>query len=454
MMLFVALFVIVNTIRIAVHGRRDEIEIMQLVGASDWFVRWPFILEGMLVGALGAVAALSIVFAASGPVTGAMIDFLVTLPISLGPEFAFQLAASVLGVALAGRRRRGDAVRARPPREMTPASRLDQPAVRGGTMRPWMLPGKSGEVGGGRAGCARPSSRWWASPSSSVSRSPPPPTIRSRKRCGARKPSRAPSRSRARTPSATSRPRTSSRPPSTRRTRASRTWLRSSAAAQSEAESLGYEIQITEEQLALVAFQLDETKALAESLTAQAAEQQRQLVQREDLYAKHLVATYRQALISPLEMLLSSRTLTEFANRVQQMIFVNRQDQQLANEIRGLRAGHRCEARATRPESRTRSSVSRIRSRRSARASRSRSRSTSSSSRRCRARSSSRRTRAPTRRRTKHRPSARSAPRTARPRISTGSSRRPSGSTRTSPRSSPPGAASVRSTARSSRCGR
>ena len=100
MMLFVALFVIVNTIRIAVHARRDEIEIMQLVGASDWFVRWPFILEGMLVGALGAVVALSVVFAASGPVTNAMLDFLVTLPISLGPEYAFQLAASVLGVAL------------------------------------------------------------------------------------------------------------------------------------------------------------------------------------------------------------------------------------------------------------------------------------------------------------------------------------------------------------------
>jgi murein DD-endopeptidase MepM/ murein hydrolase activator NlpD len=110
------------------------------------------------------------------------------------------------------------------------------------------------------------------------------------------------------------------------------------ASAESEAEALGYEIQITEEQLALVAFLIDERKALADSLTAQAAEQQRQLVQREDLYAKHLVATYRQALISPLEMLLSSKTLTEFANRVQQMIFVNRQDQQLANEIRGLRA--------------------------------------------------------------------------------------------------------------------
>lgn len=113
---------------------------------------------------------------------------------------------------------------------------------------------------------------------------------------------------------------------------------RKQAAAASEAEALGYQIQITEEQLALVAFQLDETKAFAESLTAQAAEQQRQLVRSEDTYAKHLVATYRQALISPLEMLLSSRTLSEFANRVQQMIFVNRQDQQLANEIRSLRA--------------------------------------------------------------------------------------------------------------------
>jgi murein DD-endopeptidase MepM/ murein hydrolase activator NlpD len=110
------------------------------------------------------------------------------------------------------------------------------------------------------------------------------------------------------------------------------------AAAQSEAEALGYAIQIAEEQLALVAFQLDETKALADSLNAQAAEEQRQLVAREDLYARHLVVTYRQALISPLEMLLSSHTLTEFANRVQQMIFVNRQDQQLANEIRVLRA--------------------------------------------------------------------------------------------------------------------
>jgi cell division transport system permease protein len=100
MMLFVALFVIVNTIRIAVHARRDEIEIMKLVGATDWFVRWPFILEGMLVGAFGAAVALTVLVSVSGPVTNALVGFLDILPVSLGPNFIGQLAAGVLGFAL------------------------------------------------------------------------------------------------------------------------------------------------------------------------------------------------------------------------------------------------------------------------------------------------------------------------------------------------------------------
>jgi murein DD-endopeptidase MepM/ murein hydrolase activator NlpD len=107
--------------------------------------------------------------------------------------------------------------------------------------------------------------------------------------------------------------------------------------AQSAADALGLQIQITEEQLALVGFQLSETKALSDSLTAQAGVQQKQLADREDLYAKHLRITYQQALVSPLEMLLSSKSLTDFAQRVQAMIFVNRQDKQLANDIRSLR---------------------------------------------------------------------------------------------------------------------
>ncbi|TMC74579.1 MAG: hypothetical protein E6J15_08945 [Chloroflexi bacterium] len=110
------------------------------------------------------------------------------------------------------------------------------------------------------------------------------------------------------------------------------------ANAQSEADQLFYQIQIAEEQLALVTFQLDETRALTDSLKAEAAQETKQLAAQEDLYARHLRTTYRQALISPLEMLLSSSSLTEFANRLQAMIFINRQDVQLANEIRTLRA--------------------------------------------------------------------------------------------------------------------
>jgi cell division transport system permease protein len=101
MMLIVALFVIVNTIRIAVHARRDEIEIMKLVGATDWFVRWPFILEGMLVGALGAVAATTVVLIAAGPVMGAMVNFIEILPLSFGTTFVWQLVGSVFALALA-----------------------------------------------------------------------------------------------------------------------------------------------------------------------------------------------------------------------------------------------------------------------------------------------------------------------------------------------------------------
>jgi murein DD-endopeptidase MepM/ murein hydrolase activator NlpD len=108
-------------------------------------------------------------------------------------------------------------------------------------------------------------------------------------------------------------------------------------AAQSQAEQLGYEIQITEEQLQLVSFQLDETNALVSSLQSQVDAEDKQLAQREDLYAKHLRTTYRQAQISPLEMLLSSQSLSDFASRIQAMVIINRQDVQLANEIKNMR---------------------------------------------------------------------------------------------------------------------
>jgi len=59
-----ALLVVANTIRLAVYARRDEIEVMKLVGATDRYVRAPFLMEGALQGLLGAAIAVGAVFAA------------------------------------------------------------------------------------------------------------------------------------------------------------------------------------------------------------------------------------------------------------------------------------------------------------------------------------------------------------------------------------------------------
>jgi cell division transport system permease protein len=57
-----ATILIGNTIRLSIFARRREIEVMKLVGASNWFVRGPFVVEGLLTGVLGAVAAIILLF--------------------------------------------------------------------------------------------------------------------------------------------------------------------------------------------------------------------------------------------------------------------------------------------------------------------------------------------------------------------------------------------------------
>jgi cell division transport system permease protein len=88
-----AVVLIANTIRLSIFSRRREIEVMKLVGATNWFVRVPFVLEGMLTGffgAAGAVALLSVVYIGLTNVNGGLTD----------PAKSFPAGVFGLGLAL------------------------------------------------------------------------------------------------------------------------------------------------------------------------------------------------------------------------------------------------------------------------------------------------------------------------------------------------------------------
>src|SRR3954466_9414106 len=95
----IALFIIINTIRLAVLARAEEIEIMRLVGASDAFIRWPFVFEGALVGLLGALITLSVLLAASDGLSRFMFDFFRVLPLTFG-SLARDLTTIVFGAGV------------------------------------------------------------------------------------------------------------------------------------------------------------------------------------------------------------------------------------------------------------------------------------------------------------------------------------------------------------------
>jgi cell division transport system permease protein len=57
LLLFASIALIANTIRLSVFARRREVEVMKLVGATNWFIRWPFVIEGVIVGFMGGVLA-------------------------------------------------------------------------------------------------------------------------------------------------------------------------------------------------------------------------------------------------------------------------------------------------------------------------------------------------------------------------------------------------------------
>ena len=62
LLLIASLMLVGNTIRLSIYARRREVEVMRLVGATNWFIRWPFMIEGVIVGLAGAVIAVGILW--------------------------------------------------------------------------------------------------------------------------------------------------------------------------------------------------------------------------------------------------------------------------------------------------------------------------------------------------------------------------------------------------------
>ena len=57
LLIFASVALVANTIRLSIFSRRREVEVMKLVGATNWFIRWPFVIEGIFVGFMGGVLA-------------------------------------------------------------------------------------------------------------------------------------------------------------------------------------------------------------------------------------------------------------------------------------------------------------------------------------------------------------------------------------------------------------
>ena len=109
-------------------------------------------------------------------------------------------------------------------------------------------------------------------------------------------------------------------------------------AASAQVDVLRVEIQLAEQSLVTATAQLDLVRADVARLAAEIALQTLRLDEKKALYAAHLRVTYREQQISPLEMLLSTRSLSDFSARIDSLLRIDRDDVRQAQEIRTLTA--------------------------------------------------------------------------------------------------------------------
>jgi cell division transport system permease protein len=94
------LLIVINSIRMALMARAQEIEIMRLVGASDRYVRWPFILEGVFIGLAGAIITLLLLLVASPPISDLASDIAGSVPLGFDRSLTLQIMGIVIGAGL------------------------------------------------------------------------------------------------------------------------------------------------------------------------------------------------------------------------------------------------------------------------------------------------------------------------------------------------------------------
>lgn len=103
-LMLISIFIISNTIKLGMVSRQKEIQIMRYVGATNWFIRWPFIVEGMILGFMGSFIAAVIVLLGYGAFVPSIREFMDPIVILGVPEMlktisiGFLLVGTVIGV--------------------------------------------------------------------------------------------------------------------------------------------------------------------------------------------------------------------------------------------------------------------------------------------------------------------------------------------------------------------
>jgi cell division transport system permease protein len=97
----VSVLLISNTIRLSIFARKREVEIMKLVGATNWFIRWPFVIEGVTVGLVGAAAAAAAVLLVNSYSVGKLSDLMPFMSIPMDAVPSTMVAFILIGAGVA-----------------------------------------------------------------------------------------------------------------------------------------------------------------------------------------------------------------------------------------------------------------------------------------------------------------------------------------------------------------